>query len=92
MLCGQILAQVAPEEGYAVVAERLRRLAANPKAGFQEAELALTLLYELGEGAPEEAFKPGRGTLGQLALGAAWAATCDIHDSLKLHAGGSRML
>ena len=35
----------------------------------QEAELAVTLLYELGEGASEEAFKPGSGALGQLALG-----------------------
>ena len=37
---------------------------------MQEAELAVTLLFELGEGAPEDAFKPGSGTLGQLALGA----------------------
>ena len=35
----------------------------------QEAELAVTLLYELGEGAPEEALKPGSGMLGHLALG-----------------------
>ena len=40
---------------------------------MQEAELAVTLLYELGEGAPEDAFKPGSGTLGQLALGASSA-------------------
>jgi len=30
--------------------------------------MAVTLLYELGEGAPEEALKPGSGALGQLAL------------------------
>ena len=32
----------------------------------------MTLLYELGEGAPEEALKPGSGALGQLALGESW--------------------
>lgn len=35
----------------------------------QDTELAVSLLYELGEGAPEEALKPGTGELGQLALG-----------------------
>ena len=33
-------------------------------------ELAITLLYQLGEGAAEETLKPGSGTLGQLATGA----------------------
>ncbi len=35
----------------------------------QDAELAITLLYELGEGASEEAIKPGTGALAQLAQG-----------------------
>lgn len=35
---------------------------------FQEVEIAVSMLYELGEGAPEEALKPGSGALGQLAL------------------------
>ncbi len=30
----------------------------------------MSLLYELGEGASEEALKPGSGALGQMALGA----------------------
>ena len=34
----------------------------------QEAEIAVVMLYELGEGAPEEALKPDSGTLGQLAV------------------------
>lgn len=37
-------------------------------SNLQEVEMAVTLLYELGEGAPEEALKPGSGALGQLAL------------------------
>jgi exportin-T len=37
-------------------------------ASFQDAEVAVTLLYELGEGAPDDALKPGSGDLGQLVL------------------------
>ena len=36
---------------------------------IQDSELAVSLLYELGEGASEEALKAGSGALGQLALG-----------------------
>ncbi len=36
---------------------------------LQDSELAVSLLYELGEGASEEALKAGSGPLGQLALG-----------------------
>ena len=32
--------------------------------------MAVTLLYQLGEGAPEETLKPGSGALGQMAAGA----------------------
>lgn len=35
----------------------------------QDSELAVSLLYELGEGASEEALKAGSGALGQLAVG-----------------------
>jgi hypothetical protein len=35
---------------------------------FQDSELAVTLVYELGEGAPEEAMRPGSGGLSQLVL------------------------
>lgn len=35
----------------------------------QDSELAVSLLYELGEGASEEALKAGSKALGQLALG-----------------------
>lgn len=38
---------------------------------MQDAELAVTLLYELGEGASEEAMKPRTGALAQLAQGEA---------------------
>ncbi|GBF91404.1 exportin [Raphidocelis subcapitata] len=35
---------------------------------FQEVEIAVAMLYELGEGAPDDSLKPGSGALGQLAL------------------------
>lgn len=35
---------------------------------FQDIELAVTLVYELGEGAPEESLKPGSGGLAQLVM------------------------
>lgn len=35
---------------------------------MQEVEVVVTLVYELGEGAPEDAFKPS-GSLAQLAVG-----------------------
>jgi exportin-T len=35
---------------------------------FQDAELAVTLVYELGDGAPEEALRPGSGGLAALVL------------------------
>ncbi len=38
---------------------------------LQDAELAITMLYELGEGASEDAMKPGTGALAQLAQGEA---------------------
>lgn len=38
---------------------------------LQDVELAVTLLYQLGEGAAEETLKPGSGALGQLATGKA---------------------
>lgn len=37
-------------------------------SGFQDTELAVTLVYELGEGAPDEALKPGSGGLAQLVM------------------------
>ena len=36
---------------------------------MQDVELAITMLYQLGEGAAEETLKPGSGALGQLATG-----------------------
>jgi exportin-T len=41
---------------------------ASGSGKFQETELAVTLIYELGEGAPEEALKPGSGGLAQLVM------------------------
>jgi exportin-T len=48
----------------------VKAAAANgtPAVRWQDVEVAVTCVYELGEGAPEEALKPGSGDLGQLAL------------------------
>ena len=48
-------------------------------AQFAEVEAAITLLYELGEGANEEMAKPSCGTLGQLVRGA-FLAFSDFRD------------
>ncbi|GIL47531.1 hypothetical protein Vafri_4333, partial [Volvox africanus] len=40
----------------------------RPDAAWQDVEVAVSLLYELGEGAPEDAFKPDTGGLATLAL------------------------
>ncbi|CAL8470725.1 g10267 [Coccomyxa elongata] len=61
--------KVAPEEGYAVTGTLLQRLVSQPSSEFRDSELAVSLLYELGEGASEEALKASSGALGQLALG-----------------------
>jgi hypothetical protein len=37
--------------------------------GVQKVEIGVTMLYQLGEGAPDEALKPGSGSLGALAAG-----------------------
>lgn len=42
--------------------------AAPAGSRFQDTEVAVTLLYELGEGAPEESLKAGSGGLAQLVL------------------------
>lgn len=42
--------------------------AAGSSSKFQDTELAVTLIYELGENAPEESLKPGSGGLAQLVM------------------------
>lgn len=44
------------------------KIGTSGSSKFQETELAVTLIYELGEGAPEEALKPGSGGLAQLVM------------------------
>lgn len=51
------------------------------QAFLQDAELALSLLYQLGEGAAEETLKPGSGALGQLATG--WLLPIHPHHLLS---------
>ncbi|KAK9812733.1 hypothetical protein WJX72_002830 [[Myrmecia] bisecta] len=62
------LARVAPPDTFNFVGARLQQgLAA--RATFQEVEIAISLLYQLGEGAADETLKPGSGALGQLVAG-----------------------
>lgn len=62
-------ARVAPAEAHAAVGARLQAALGSPGASAQEVEVAVTLLYQLGEGAPDEALRPGSGALGQMAAG-----------------------
>jgi exportin-T len=62
-------ARVAPAEAHAAVGARLQAALGSPGASAQEVEVAVTLLYQLGEGAPDEALRPGTGALGQMAAG-----------------------
>ena len=51
-------------------APHMRRCpAGTPGRGAAQVEVAITMLYQLGEGAPEETLKPGSGALGQMAAG-----------------------
>jgi exportin-T len=61
------IAKMCVSETTAFVAGRLEVVIANPQTGFQEVEIIVTLLYQLGEGASEEYTKPGCGVLGQMA-------------------------
>ncbi|KAL3158478.1 hypothetical protein ABBQ38_010710 [Trebouxia sp. C0009 RCD-2024] len=62
-------AKLAPEQSYAFVGMQLQGVVSHSKACWQDVELAISLLYQLGEGAAEETLKPGSGALGQLATG-----------------------
>ena len=62
-------AKLAPHAAYAVVGKRLEMVLqqSSASARWQDVELPLSLLYVLGEGAPDEALKPGEGHLAVLA-------------------------
>jgi exportin-T len=65
-------ASLARPETYTFVGSRLSAAlsgAAGAGAGapWQDVELAVSLLYQLGEGAPDADVKPGSGVLAQLA-------------------------
>lgn len=47
---------------------KLGAAGSSSSSKFQDTELAVTLVYELGEGAPEEALKAGSGGLAQLVM------------------------
>lgn len=63
-------AKLVPEAAAASVGRRLEvSLPQGADASWQDAELALSLAYQLGEGASEEALRPGSGPLAALATG-----------------------
>lgn len=72
--CGKAFALQQPQLAYRTLCmtrtSASHRLAAEhwPPASLQEVEVSVAMLYELGEGAPEEAMKPGSGALAQLVV------------------------
>jgi exportin-T len=52
----------------ALGSSKLGAAGSSDSSKFQDTELAVTLVYELGEGAPEETLKPGSGGLAQLVM------------------------
>jgi len=61
------IAKISFHEAAKFVGTHLEATLVKPGATFQEVEVVVTLLYQLGEGAPEEMSKPGLGLLGQMA-------------------------
>lgn len=62
-------AQLAPSEAYVLVGRQLEAALTPANSPWQDAELALSLLFHLGEVASEEALKPGTGPLAALVAG-----------------------
>lgn len=72
-------AKLSPDQAYSYVGGRLSAALSSSGGNgggggsgvgsWQEVELAVSLLYQLGEGAPDEAMKAGSGALAGLAVG-----------------------
>lgn len=65
-------ASLVRPEAYAFVGNRLQAALGGSGGGavpWQDVEVTVSLLYQLGEGAPEADVKPGSGVLAQLAAG-----------------------
>ena len=62
-------AQLSPSEAYVMVGRRLEAALTSAKSSWQDVELALSLLFHLGESASEESVKPGSGPLAALVAG-----------------------
>ncbi|XP_075265415.1 uncharacterized protein LOC142357760 [Convolutriloba macropyga] len=69
------IARITLSDTTSFVGSRLEAVIANPQASFQEVEIVVTLLYQIGEGASEEYTKPGCGVLGQMAAALMQAGT-----------------
>jgi exportin-T len=63
-------------QAYAFVGARLSAALQGGGAAWQDVEVSVSLLYQLGEGAPEADIKPGSGVLAQLAAGAMQVRRC----------------
>ena len=66
-LASQALAGTAAASPSSPAASTRSAPSASSPSSFQDVEVAISLLYELGEGAPEETLKPVGGALGALA-------------------------
>jgi len=76
-------AKLIPAQAYELVAKRMESCfsrSANVNLSWQDAELALSLLYQVGEGATEMTLKPNSGPLADLAR-----AVIAIDDSIAYH-------
>jgi hypothetical protein len=62
------LSKIAFPEALSFVGQQLQSVTTGASHTFQEVEVAVVLLYELGEGAPEEALKPDRGSVGRVGV------------------------
>lgn len=57
-------ARVDPASAVEFMRSALQSVLSAPSTSFQDVEASLTLLWQLGEGIPEEAFRPGAGSYG----------------------------
>lgn len=75
-------AKLVPREAYTLVARRLESSLgkSDHPPSWQDAELALSLLYQVGEGATDADLKPSAGPLAELA-----SAVIQVNDSLAYH-------
>jgi hypothetical protein len=61
LLASPTMAGLGVPQAYGFVGGKLSAALSSGTAAWQDVELAVSLLYQLGEGAPDDAMKPGEG-------------------------------